>query len=173
MKFLLAIILPMMVLGAAAQTNVPTGTWGYGLAPWQSTMYLPSFDAGNLKRPWQVRPFASLSAGYIFLNGGISYVSAPVGVALFHPLTTNWTAYGAATVTPVGFSFNRLATVPMTDPHYRGYPFGGGYGLGLTTGVQGGLIYTNDDRTFSISGSVHFERSTYPVYPSDRVHTAK
>jgi len=173
MKLLFTILFPMIVLSAAAQTNLPVGSWEYGSTPWQSTAYLPSFDAGNLKHPWQLRPFASLSAGYIFLNGGISYVSAPVGVALFHPLTTNWTAYGAATVTPIGFSFNRLATFPATDPPYRGYPFGGGYGLGLTTGIQGGLIYTNDDKTFSISGSMRFERSTYPVYPSDRVHIAK
>ena len=34
------------------------------------------------------------------------------------------------------------------------------------TGIQGGLMYTNQDKTFSISGGVHVERSSYPVYPT-------
>jgi len=173
MKLLFAICLSMTFLGANAQTHSPVNTWGYGLSPWQPAMTLPSFNS-DPKNKWQLKPFASLSAGYIFLNGGISYVSAPMGLALFHPLNTNWTAYGAATLTPTFFNVNRLSMLPINDPNYRGYPFSGGYGLGLTPGIQGGMIYTNDAKTFSISGSVRFEQSSYPIYyPSNRVISTK
>lgn len=174
MKLLLAILLSMTMLGTSAQTHLPVNTWGYGFNPWQPMMPLPSFNNSNAKNKWQLKPFASLSAGYIFLNGGISYLSAPVGLALFRPLNTNWTAYGAATVTPTFFNVNRLSAFPMNGPNYHGYPFSNGYGLGLTPGIQGGLIYTNDAKTFSISGSVRFERTDYPVYyPPNRVNRTK
>jgi hypothetical protein len=169
MKSLFAILLSMTVLGASAQKHLPVNTWRYGLNPWQPVMTFPSFNNGDTKNKWQLKPFASLSAGYIFLNSGISYLAAPLGLALFRPLNTNWTAYGAATVTPVFFNINRLSAFPMYNPNYRRYPFSGGYGLGLTPGVQGGMIYTNDAKTFSISGSVRFEKSNYPVYPANKV----
>lgn len=157
MKPILIVLLTLTTFCAAAQTHLPVNTWGYGLSPWQ----LPSYNNGVKK--WQLRPFTSVSAGYIFYNGGISYVSAPTGLALYRPLNNNWTAYGAATVSPTLFSINHLIT------NYHGAPYYSGYNLGLSTGIQGGLIYTNDAKTFSISGSVHIDRTTYPVYnASDR-----
>lgn len=175
MKQLLTFLLAITVLGAHAQTHLPINSpgWGYGLGAWQPLTPIPFFDNSMTKNKWVLRPFASLSAGYIFLNGGISYLSAPVGVALFHPLNTNWTAFGAITAAPVIFNVNRLSALPINDPNQFGYPFSGTTGLGLTTGIQGGLIYTNDAKTFSISGSVQLERSSYPVYPSSRTTARK
>ena len=176
MKFLFTILLSTAIFGANAQTHLPVGPlgWGYGFGAWQPFVPVPAFDNSPTKNKWQLRPFASLSAGYVFFNGGgMSYVSAPVGVALFRPLNPNWTAFGAATVSPVFFNANRMSTAPINDPNYHGYPYSGEYGLGLTTGVQGGLIYTNDAKTFSISGSVQIERSSYPVYPSYKTTPAK
>jgi hypothetical protein len=175
MKRLLTILLSTAILGANAQTHLPVNPlgWGYGLGAWQPFMSVPSFDNSLTKSKWQLRPFASMSAGYVFFNGGISYLSAPVGIAIYHPLNTNWTAFGAATVAPVIFNVNRLSTLPINDPNHYGYPFSGESGLGLTTGIQGGLIYTNDAKTFSISGSVQIERSSYPVYPSYKTAPTK
>jgi hypothetical protein len=148
-KLFLAILLSITVLGATAQTH----------------LFVPDFNVHAIKGKWQLKPFASASAGYIFFNGGISYLSAPVGLALFRPLNTNWTAYGAATITPTFFSFSTLYTPPANYGKYSGYPFPGGYGMSLTPAIQGGLIYTNDAKTFSISGHVRIEKSSYPVYP--------
>lgn len=171
MRLLLTIFITMTVLCSTAQNHLPIGTWGYGFTPWQPVLSFPSYNQNN--HHLQIRPFASLSAGYLFFNGGVSYVSAPVGLMVFRPLTNNWTAFGAATVTPTAFSINSLYSAPITDPNHPGYPFSSGYGLGLSTGVQGGLIYTNDARTFSISGSVRFDKTTYPVYPTNGVNSRK
>ncbi|MBN8855280.1 MAG: hypothetical protein BGO55_24255 [Sphingobacteriales bacterium 50-39] len=154
MRLLFTITFSMIILGATAQTH----------------LFVPSFNVDAVKSKWQLRPFASLTAGYMFFNGGssMSYMSAPVGLALFRPLSSNWTAYGAATITPTFFNINSLSTLPVGDPNYHGYPFQGGYGMGLTPGIQGGLIYTNDAKTFSISGHVRVERNSYPVYPTER-----
>jgi hypothetical protein len=163
MRLLFTILFSMIILGATAQTHLP------------AVMTSPSFSVDAVKGKWQLKPFAGLTAGYMYFTGGssVSYVSAPVGLALFRPLNTNWTAYGAATFTPTFFNINSFSALPVGDPNYRGYPFRGGYGMGLNPGVQGGLIYTNDAKTFSISGHVRFERNSYPIFPTERRVPAK
>jgi hypothetical protein len=89
-------------------------------------------------------------------------------VALFHPLTNNISAFAGVSAAPVAFSMNRL----YTDPAATGN-FSRPYGLGLNAGVQAGLIYTNDAKTFSISGSVELQRGSYPVYQPARTNTKK
>jgi hypothetical protein len=112
----------------------------------------------GLNHGWQLQPFASASLGYTFIGGGISYLSAPVGIALYHPLNNNFTAFGAATVAPTVFHFNSLY---MASPGYPGNNF---TALGVNAGITGGVIYTNDAKTFSISGSISVQRGSYPVY---------
>jgi len=44
------------------------------------------------------------------------------------------------------------------------------YSFGINSRVDIGLMYINDARTFSISGSIGVERAAYPVYyPSNKV----
>jgi hypothetical protein len=116
----------------------------------------------------QLRPFTSASIGYMFLGGGgISYVSAPVGLVLYRPLNNNFTAFAAATIAPTAFHFGSLYN------NTPGYPATNLTGLGVNAGVSGGLIYTNDAKTFSISGSISVERGSYPVYTTPRTTARK
>jgi hypothetical protein len=123
--------------------------------------------ADNPNHTWQLRPFASVSAGYMFLGGGISYLSAPLGIALYRPLNNNFTTFAAATVMPAVFHFNSLYA---TSPGYPGNNF---TSLGVNAGVTGGIIYTNDAKTFSISGSISVERGSNPVYIPPASNTRK
>ena len=164
MRILLVILVSMALLSAKAQSHLPVSNLGYGYTPLSSFMPSPLSDSGHLKGKWQVRPYASVSAGTIFLNGGISYLSAPVGLMVFHPLTSNISAFAGVSAVPTVFSINRL----YTNSAYPGNNFSRPNGLGLNGRVEGGLIYTNDAKTFSISGSVGIERGSYPVYPSNR-----
>jgi hypothetical protein len=154
---------------------IPSTPYGYspaiGYLPW--TGFMPSYlgSGGDPNRKWQLRPYASLSAGYMFLNGGgTSYLSAQTGVALFHPLSKNISAFGAVSASPVLFNVNRLYTDPALNSSNS---FSHPYNLGLNAGVQAGLMYTNDDKTFSISGSVGIDRGSYPLYPANRPATRK
>lgn len=159
MRLLLIFLASLTVLVSKAQT--PAGS-GLGFLPWQQ-----SLDVNPISS-WQVRPYASVSAGYIFAGRGISYLYAPVGVALYHPLTGNLTAFAAATIAPTVFNFNTFNGSPMAKPY--GNTFGG---LNLNTGISGGLIYTNDAKTFSISGSLSVQRSSYPVYVPAKTTTTR
>jgi len=161
MRVLLVILVSMAVLSTKAQSHLPVSNLGYGYTPLSSFVPAPLSDSSHLNRKWQVRPYASVSAGYIFLNGGISYLSAPVGLMVFRPLTSNISAFAGVSAVPTVFSFSGL----NTNSSYPGNSFSRSYNLGLNARVEGGLMYTNDAKTFSISGSVGIERGSYPVGP--------
>jgi hypothetical protein len=135
--------------------------------PWQPFVPYSLFTNSNPKHKVQVQPFASISAGYMFLGGGVSYLSAPVGLVVYRPLNNNFTTFAAATVAPTVFHFNSLL---YNTP---GYPGGSFTRLGVNAGVTGGVIYTNDAKTFSISGSITVERGSYPVYVPPATNTRK
>lgn len=164
MRTVLAIMVSLTFLSARAQSHLPIPTWGYGFTPWQP-LPMPAAPLTNAK--WQLRPSAGLSAGYIFFNhGGASYVTAPLSLTLYHPLTPNVTAFAGITAAPTVFSTGSLyAPSPFNQP-FSGSDFT--RGLGINAGIQGGLMYTNDAHTFSISGSIYMERGSYPAYSSPR-----
>ncbi|HTR27636.1 MAG TPA: hypothetical protein VMH27_00100 [Puia sp.] len=117
-----------------------------------------------------IQPFSGINIGYMFVGNGITYVSAPVGIAIYRPLNNNFTAFTAATLAPTAFHFTSLYNTPFHNPAYGS----GGYtGFGANAAVSGGLIYTNDAHTFSISGSISVQRGSYPVYVAPARTTAR
>jgi|SRR5579859_2091773 len=168
MRIVLVILASATFLCAKAQSHLPVGTGGYPYPLWQPLPLYSGIGVGNPNRgqKWQLIPSAGLSAGYIFLNRGISYVSAPLSLTLYHPLTNNVTAFAGVIAAPTMFSVGSLYSPSPLNQPFSGNNFAPGYGLGINAGIQGGLIYTNDAHTFSISGSVIMQRGSYPVYPS-------
>src|SRR3984957_7979992 len=149
MRFLLTILASMTFLMPKAQTHAPLGSrWGF--------------------TPWQ--PYASVSAGYLFLGAGISLLPAPVGLVAYRALSHNFTGFAGVTVAPTVFNMSRLYTDQLVNPAYPGNRF---TGVGVNAGIQGGIIYTNDAKTFSISGSISVERGSYPVYVAPRNNPVK
>jgi hypothetical protein len=166
MRILMAMLASMIVPGAMAQNHLAVSA--YPNAPMQTPMtswlapsfyYSPGFvPFDQSARRWQILPHAGVSAGYVFVNGGVSWVSAPVGVTLVRPLNNNLAAFSNLSVAPTVFSMGSLNSVPATQSPYSGTRYG------FSTHVEGGLLYTNDARTFSISGSVSVDRGSYPVF---------
>jgi hypothetical protein len=122
-----------------------------------------SFDYGAAGHKWHLQKYAGLSAGTVLFGGSASYISAPIGLQLTRRLNNNLYGFAGLSVAPTFFSFSRLYNDPGFKATYPGLQ--NGYGLGLSSRVEAGLMYINDDRTFSISGSIGIERSSYPIYP--------
>jgi hypothetical protein len=166
MRSLLTLFATFTFFASTAQTHLfPGTTWGY--SPWQPYVPYSQFINPGLNRGWQIQPFASASIGYTFIGGGVSYLAAPVGIALFHPLNNNFTAFGAATLTPAVFHFSSLYSA---SPAYPGNSL---TGLSVNAGITGGVIYTNDAKTFSISGSISVQRGSSPAYIPPATFTRK
>jgi hypothetical protein len=125
--------------------------------------------SGPWHKQWQLSTFGGLSSNYSFLNGGsVGILSAPVGLQLTRRLNTNWYAFAGLSAAPAFFNVSGALRDPGFNKTYPGNMPYDTNRFGIYSGAEAGLLYINDEKTFSISGSVHVGRSSYPLYPSYR-----
>lgn len=116
-------------------------------------------DTQQLQKKWFLTKYVGLSAGMIGFNGTQGgFLSAPIGVQLNRQLTNNVIA------------FANVSTAPSYFPHINGFyqplqnknnAFMAPNRFGNYSTAQMGLMYINNDRTFSISGSFGVGRTDY------------
>jgi len=170
MRFIFLMLALILFISPKAQTHLPVSSMYF--TPWQTFPgYNASGDSSHVNQKWYFSKYAGFSAGYVFFNGGGGpVISAPVGLQLNHPLNNNLIAFAGISVAPTFFSFNSAVTNPALYKSYPGSYMSNAYGFGLNSRVEMGLMYVNDAKTFSISGSIGVERSSYPVYPADQMN---
>lgn len=166
MRILLAILASFFFLSPKAQApQSPVSHLNF--TQWRPySIYNQPVTGSPSDHKWYFSKYAGLSAGSIFFPGGTSFFAVPVGLQLSRPLNNNLYAFTGISAAPVIFNFNRLFTDPVKNLSYPGNNLSNGYGFGLNSRIEAGLMYVNDAKTFSISGSVGIERNSYPVYPS-------
>lgn len=126
-------------------------------------------------KKWFFTSYSNIGVGFNFINGSTAtVVSAPIGLQLNRQLNDNFYAFTGVSVAPTYVNFNHSFLSPGVIKSNTGNAFKPDY-FGLYPSVNMGLMYVNDARTFSISGSVGVSRSTYPMmlYPTNiqRVHS--
>ena|SRR5450755_1862942 len=165
MRITLIIFLSIIIISLKAQTPLPAG--GLSFSPWVPFGYFsPVYDSSYMAKKWSLSSYAGVSTGVGFFNGGYSsFFSVPVTLQLNRRLNNNLYAFAAVSAAPAYLNFNRSFLDPGFTNGYPGQPFNG-RAFGMNAGVQMGLMYINDDKTFSISGSIGIERSSYPIYPT-------
>jgi hypothetical protein len=113
-------------------------------------------------RKWSVTRYSSIGVGVSFFNGrSATIASAPVGLQLNRRLNDNLYAFTGVSLVPAYISFNRPFP-SMGIKSYSGNNFKSSY-FGVNPSVNMGLMYVNDARTFSISGSVGIQKSNDPL----------
>jgi len=165
MRIVLLIFALLSFLSPKAQSYLPYGSMNF--SRWQPfpAYNLPG-DSTNLNQKWYFTTYSGISAGIGFFNGGsTTFLSAPVGVQLNRPLNNNLIAFAGISAAPTFFSFSSSFMNPSYNKSYPGGSLSNAYGFGINPSLQMGLMYINDARTFSISGSIGIERSSYPIYP--------
>lgn len=179
MRLLLAILCSMAFLSPKAQMNLPVSQLNY-----TPGLFTPDFNqdhhqitdsshsAHQSDHKWYFSKYAGISVGFSSFAGGTSFISAPLRLQLTRSLTNNVYAFAGVSATPVFFNMNHFATSGFNS-NYPGMNHSNMYGLGVNPSVYAGLMYINDAKTFSISGSFGVERGSYPVYPSNRMNTVK
>jgi hypothetical protein len=160
-------------LSPKAQTHLPVSNMNFS-----QSLFFPGYqiigDSNQLNQKWYISKYAAISTGAVFYNGGGgTFLSAPVGLQLNHPFNNNLIAFAGVSAAPTFFNYNSLYTDPVFNKSYPGGYMTNPYIFGINSRVDIDLMYINDARTFSISGSIGVERGTYPVYPSNRVITKK
>jgi len=116
-------------------------------------------DTGNLRKKWFVTKYAGISSGFVAFHGGSgTFLSAPVGLQINRQLTNNVVAFAGVSVAPSFFHYNNAFYQPGIN---KNNGFMNASNLGIYSAAQMGLMYINDERTFSISGSIGVGRSSY------------
>lgn len=123
--------------------------------------------AGTPDKKWSVTAYSGISAGYGFFNGGsATMISAPVRLQLNRRLNENLYAFGAISAAPAYLNFNHSFVASDLNKMYPNNSVFKYYnGPGLYSRAELGLMYINDAKTFSVSGSIGVQRGSYPLYP--------
>lgn len=125
----------------------------------KDSSYLPHLQT----KKWFVTSYSNVGIGFSMAKGGsATIISAPVGLQLNRRLNENLYAFTGISLAPTYISFN--SSVPSTT--FKANTTGGfrpNY-LGLSPSVNMGLMYVNDAKTFSVSGSINVQRNNYPMF---------
>jgi hypothetical protein len=124
----------------------------------KDSSYLPHTQS----RKWFVSSYSNVGVGFNFVNGSrATVVSAPIGVQLNRRLNDNLYAFTGISLAPTYINFSRSFLSPGFKSN-TGNGFKSDY-FGVYPSVNAGLMYVNDAKTFSISGSIGVQRSNYPL----------
>jgi hypothetical protein len=129
-------------------------------------------DTNHLQKKWFVTKYAGISTGFVAFNGGGgSFLSAPLELLVNRQLTNNIYAFGGVSVTPSLLQYNSAFYQPGIGKNYGSMRTNN---FGINPAARIGVMYINNERTFSISGSVSVSRSSYngyfPVYAPANSH---
>ncbi len=128
----------------------------------------------STQKKWFVSRYIGLSAGYSFFKGGsAAIVSAPLSLQLNRRLNNNLYAFAGVSVAPTYINLNRAFLNTDINKAGNGINFYQPHNIAAYSSASLGLMYVNDARTFSISGSISVERDNYPVYYYNPSNTIK
>ena len=124
-------------------------------------------DSSAKKKKWFFSNYSGISTSFTSFKGGTAtVVSAPIGLQLNRTINNNLYAFAGVSVAPAYVNFNRTFMTTDANKFNLNNNLFKSSSLGIYSRAELGLQYINDDRTFSISGSIGVERNTYvmPFY---------
>jgi len=120
-------------------------------------------DSNSLHKKWFFSKYSGISTGFVAFNGGSgTFLSAPVGLRLYRQLNNNVYAFAGVSVAPTFFHSNSAAFYQPGISKYSGFMNGNNFGINPSAHM--GVMYINDEKTFSISGSISVSRGGYNYY---------
>ena len=132
-----------------------------------------AYDSSTPKK-WFLTSYTGITAGYSFFgHGGASFVAAPIGVQLNRRLNNNLYAFAGITAAPTYFNFNRAFVATDLNKINARNTFYQPRNFSMYSAATLGLMYINNEKTFSVSGSISVERSNYPWFYNSRLNTNK
>lgn len=160
----------MSAIAAKAQSPLFSGALDYTQPVFRNTNQ--ATDTNYLRKKWFVTKYSGISTGFIAYKGGSSsFLSVPLALQVTRQLTNNVYAFGSVSATPYLMQSNNAFYQAGVDKNNSLVRINN---AGISPAARIGLMYTNDQRTFSISGSISVSRSSYnyysPVYTSPASH---
>ena len=169
----IVLVLVILITAAAAKAQIPVlGLNDYSQRQafaCNSHVYDSSFN-----KKWFVTTYAGISTGFSFFKGGnATVVSAPLNLQLNRRLNNNLYAFAGVSAAPAYVNFNQTFLTTDINKGLSNKSSFNSSSFGMYSRAEVGLMYVNDERTFSISGSIGIERNNYPVYPYNQINPTK
>lgn len=161
MRAFFLVVMLFFFVSVKSQTVVSPGASFYPQRSAFNNVYL--HDSLSTRK-WFFSSYSGLSTSISFFKGGdASVFYAPLGLQLNRRLSNNWYAFANVSVAPsyVGINPSYLGGF---NKNFSNNPFKQN-SFGLYPSASVGVMYMNDAKTFSISGSVSAERGYYPGMP--------
>ncbi len=160
------VIFVVLVLIFSVSVKAQTALTGAGQLRQNSMTDINRFNDSAVDKKWFVSKYIGLSTSFVFFKGGSATVfSAPLAVQLNRKLNNNLYAFGAVSIAPSYISFNSFSQPHNFNKSFQNNSLYKQNSFDMYGRAELGLMYVNDAKTFSISGSVGIERSSYPLMP--------
>jgi hypothetical protein len=172
MRTILIILILHFATAVKSQTTLPV-----------SNMYhlqQRSF-AGNIllkdsipAKKWFVSKYFGISTSFGVFNGSTATVlSVPVGLQLNYRLSNNWYAFAGVAMAPAYINFNQSFLNTNSTKSFQQHNYIQSNRFDMYSKAELGLMYINDQKTFSVSASIGIEKSSYPIVPFNQISAAR
>ena len=170
MRTILLIFLIASVSGLKAQTFLSPSPIGNRYTGMFTNNFQTNDSISNKK--WSLIRYSAVASQFAFFKGGNATIfSAPIGIQLNRRLNNNLYAFAGVSLSPAYINFNRTFMADDVNKSIQNRAFNSG-SLGMYSRAALGLQYINDERTFSISGSISVDRGSYPMIQNNHANTA-
>jgi hypothetical protein len=120
----------------------------------------PASDTHNIQKKWFFTKYAGVSAGFVAFKGGSgNFLSVPLALQVNRQLTNNLYAFGGVSMVPYLFHYNSTSYQPNKNSSFMQTN-----NVSTYSDAKIGMMYINNERTFSISGSIGVSRGSYNSY---------
>jgi hypothetical protein len=168
MRFIFVAMVSFFSVSVEAQTPL-MGSYGAQLRQ-NSIADIKQFNDSAVDKKWFVSKYVGLSTSFVFYSGGnATAFSAPLALQLNRKLNNNLYAFGSVSVAPSYISFNSFSQPHNSNKSFQNNSLYKPNSFDMYGRAELGLMYVNDAKTFSISGSVGIERSSYPLIPFNQM----
>ena len=170
MRIVITLAAMVLFIAVKAQTVLP--------GSFQNSVHENIFDHKNLydssaRKKWVLTKYTGITTSYIFLKGGnAAVIAAPIGLQLNRRLNNNLYAFGGVSIAPAYVNFNHALLYNDFNKTGVGNNFYKS-NIGMYSRAELGLMYINNERTFSISGSIGIERNNFPMYFNNQINTKR
>jgi hypothetical protein len=166
----LAVLISSVVL--KAQTSLPVSFIDYTQR--QSFANNTHLNDSTANKKWFLSKYSGISTSFSFFKGGhVTVVAAPLDLQLSRRLNNNLYAFAGISLAPAYINFNRSFLFANVNKAWQNNSLFKSNSFDMNAKAELGLMYVNDQKTFSISGSIGIERNSYPLFPYNQINTIR